>query len=338
MKTKIAINGFGRIGRLALRNLIDHDEAEIVAVNDLADADMLVNLLKYDSAHGRFKYELEMANGHLKTNGKTIPFYSEDNPVNLPWDELDVDVVIECSGAFLTREKANLHLDAGAKRVVLSANAKSDDITTIVMGVNDDDLKADDQIVSNASCTTNCMAPMTKVLNDQFGVEKGYMTTVHAYTSSQKLLDSPHKKDMRRARAAAASIIPTSTGAAQAVELVIPDLKGKLDGLAMRVPVITGSITDCTFILKQEASVEKVNAAMKESAEGPLKGIMEYTEEPIVSTDIIGNKHSCIFDAQLSSVRGNLLKVCAWYDNEAGYAARVVEMALRIGALGKQND
>lgn len=332
-KVKIAINGFGRIGRLAFRELIEFENVEILAVNDLAKPEMLVHLLKYDSAHGRFRHKVEVGTDSFSTKGQKVRIFSEREPSQLPWGELGVDVVLECTGVFLSREKASKHLEAGAGKVVLSAPAKSEDIKTIVLGVNGDQLSADDRIISNASCTTNCLAPMAKVAHDNFGIEKGYMTTVHAYTADQNLQDAPHQKDMRRARAASASIIPTSTGAARAVELAMPELRGRLDGIAFRVPVIAGSITDCTFILSREVTAEEVNEAMRTAAEDSMKGILEYTSDPIVSSDIIGNKHSCIFDSKLTSVQGELLKMAGWYDNEAGYAARVAEVAVRMGRL-----
>lgn len=338
MKIKVAINGFGRIGRLAFKNLIENDEVEVVAINDLADAPMLAHLLKYDSSQGRFGYDVEVKDHSFLINGQEIKVYKEEDPVKLPWHKLGVETVLESSGVFLTREKANKHIEAGAKRVVLSAPAKSEDIRTIVLGVNEEELKDGDTIVSNASCTTNCLSPMVKVMNDTFGIEKGQMTTVHAYTQSQQLQDAPHKKDMRRARAAAVSIIPTSTGATKALELVMPEMKGKLDGYAMRVPVITGSITDCSFILSRETTVEEVNQAMKKAAGHEMKGILEYTTDPIVSVDIIGNKHSCIFDADLTKVNGELVKICGWYDNEAGYAARLAELLVKFSKLAGENS
>ena len=326
--SKIAINGFGRIGRLTFRNLIENDNVEIVAINDLTATDMLAHLLKYDSAHGRFNGTVEHTENSLIVNGKEITVYAQRDPETLPWAELGIDVVIESTGFFRDAEGMGKHIKAGAKKVALSAPA-SGDIKTIVLGVNDGELTADDIMVSNASCTTNCLSPMAKVLDEKFGIESGFMCTIHAYTSDQRIQDAPHS-DKRRARAAAVNMIPTSTGAAKAVALVLPQLKGKLDGYAMRVPTITGSATDLTVTLSKEVTAEEVNAAMKEAAEGPLKGILMYTEDPIVSSDIVGDKHSCIFDAGVTSAKGNLVKVLGWYDNEAGYSARLANLVERL--------
>ena len=326
--SKIAINGFGRIGRLTFRNLIESDNVEIVAINDLTATDMLAHLLKYDSAHGRFNGTVEHTENSLIVNGKEITVYAQRDPETLPWAELGIDVVIESTGFFRDAEGMGKHIKAGAKKVALSAPA-SGDIKTIVLGVNDGELTAEDTMVSNASCTTNCLSPMAKVLDEKFGIESGFMCTIHAYTSDQRIQDAPHS-DKRRARAAAVNMIPTSTGAAKAVALVLPQLKGKLDGYAMRVPTITGSATDLTVTLSKEVTAEEVNAAMKEAAEGPLKGILMYTEDPIVSSDIVGDKHSCIFDAGVTSVKGNLVKVLGWYDNEAGYSARLANLVERL--------
>ena len=328
MSTKIAINGFGRIGRLTFRNLIESDKVEIVAINDLTAVDMLAHLLKYDSAHGRFNGTVEHTENSLIVNGKEITVYAQRDPETLPWAELNIDVVIESTGFFRDAEGMGKHIKAGAKKVALSAPA-SGDIKTIVLGVNDGELTADDTMVSNASCTTNCLSPMAKVLDQKFGIESGFMCTIHAYTSDQRIQDAPHS-DKRRARAAAVNMIPTSTGAAKAVALVLPQLKGKLDGYAMRVPTITGSATDLTVTLSKEVTAEEVNAAMKEAAKGPLKGILMYTEDPIVSSDIVGDKHSCIFDAGITSVKGNLVKVLGWYDNESGYSARLANLVERL--------
>ena len=327
MSTKIAINGFGRIGRLTFRNLIESDKVEIVAINDLTAVDMLAHLLKYDSAHGRFNGTVKHTENSLIVNGKEITVYAQRDPETLPWAELNIDVVIESTGFFRDAKSMGKHIKAGAKKVALSAPA-SGDIKTIVLGVNDGELTADDTMVSNASCTTNCLSPMSKVLDEKFGIESGFMCTIHAYTSDQRIQDAPHS-DKRRARAAAVNMIPTSTGAAKAVALVLPQLKGKLDGYAMRVPTITGSATDLTVTLNKEVTAEEVNAAMKEAAKGPLKGILMYTEDPIVSSDIVGDKHSCIFDAGVTSVKGNLVKVLGWYDNEAGYSARLANLVER---------
>ena len=328
MSTKIAINGFGRIGRLTFRNLIKSDKVEIVAINDLTATDMLAHLLKYDSAHGRFDGTVSHTENSLIVNGKEITVYAQRDPETLPWGEIGVEVVIESTGFFRDAEGMGKHIKAGAKKVALSAPA-SGDIKTIVLGVNDDQLTDADTMVSNASCTTNCLSPMAKVLDEKFGIESGFMCTIHAYTSDQRLQDAPHS-DKRRARAAAVNMIPTSTGAAKAVAFVLPQLKGKLDGYAMRVPTITGSATDLTVQLKTEATAEEINAAMKEAAEGPLKGILMYTEDPIVSSDIVGDKHSCIFDAGVTSAKGNLVKVLGWYDNEAGYSARLANLVERL--------
>jgi glyceraldehyde 3-phosphate dehydrogenase len=326
--SKIAINGFGRIGRLTFRNLIERDNVEIVAINDLTATDMLAHLLKYDSAHGRFNGTVAHTESSLIVNGKEITVYAQRDPETLPWGELGVDVVIESTGFFRDAEGMGKHIKAGAKKVALSAPA-SGDIKTIVLGVNDAELTAEDTMVSNASCTTNCLSPMAKVLDEKFGIESGFMCTIHAYTSDQRIQDAPHS-DKRRARAAAVNMIPTSTGAAKAVALVLPQLKGKLDGYAMRVPTITGSATDLTVQLKTEATAEEINAAMKEAAEGPLKNILCYTEDPIVSSDIVGDKHSCIFDAGVTSAKGKLVKVLGWYDNEAGYSARLANLVERL--------
>ena len=325
---KIAINGFGRIGRLTFRNLLNKSGLEVVAINDLTDTATLAHLLKYDSAHGRFNGTVSHTPNSLIVNGKEIVITAVRNPAELPWGEMGVDMVIESTGIFTSQEQLKMHLTAGAKKVGLSAPAK-DDVKTIVLGVNDELLGADDLTFSNASCTTNCLAPMMKVLNDKFGVEKGYMLTVHAYTNDQSIQDAPHK-DLRRARAAAVSMIPTTTGAAKAVGLVLPELKGKLDGYAMRVPTLTGSATDVTLTLNRAVTKEEINAAMKEASETYLKGILEYTEDPIVSADIVGNPHSCIFDAGITSANGNLVKIMGWYDNEAGYSARMADMTERF--------
>lgn len=326
--SKIAINGFGRIGRLTFRNLIENDNLEIIAINDLTATDMLAHLLKYDSAHGRFNGTVSHTESSLIVNGKEITVYAQRDPETLPWGELGVDIVIESTGFFRDAEGMSKHIKAGAKKVALSAPA-SGDIKTIVLGVNDTELTAEDTMVSNASCTTNCLSPMAKVLDEKFGIESGFMCTIHAYTSDQRIQDAPHS-DKRRARAAAMNMIPTSTGAAKAVALVLPQLTGKLDGYAMRVPTITGSATDLTVQLKTNVTSEEINAAMKEAAEGPLKNILSYTEDPIVSSDIVGDKHSCIFDAGVTSAKGNLVKVLGWYDNEAGYSARLANLVERL--------
>ncbi len=329
-KIRVAINGFGRIGRLTFKYLTQKSNVEVVAINDLTDAHTLAHLLKYDSVHGRFNGTVKVEGGNLVVNGQTIKIVAERDPAKLPWAEHKIDVVLESTGRFVAREDASKHLSAGARKVIISAPAKGKDVKTVVLGVNDADLTQDVDIVSNASCTTNCLAPMAKVIDDNFGIEKGYISTVHAYTQDQNLQDAPHS-DLRRARAAALSIIPTSTGAAKAVGLVLPHLSGKLDGIALRVPVPTGSLTDLTVVLKKEATAAQINAALKAAAEGAMKGILEYTEDEIVSADIVGNPHSCIFDAKLTSVQGNLAKVVGWYDNESGYSARTADLIARIG-------
>lgn len=326
--TKIAINGFGRIGRLTFKALLNKPGIEIVAINDLTEPSILAHLLKYDSVHGRFNGEVVAQESALIVNGKTIRILKERDPRNLPWAKDGVKLVLESTGLFVDEAGAGGHIQAGAKQVVISAPAKGN-IPTVVLGVNDDTLKGDEPIISNASCTTNCLAPMAKVLDDNFGIEKGYISTIHAYTSDQRLQDAPHK-DLRRARAAAYSIIPTSTGAAKAVGLVLPHLKGKLDGIAMRVPIPDGSLTDLTAIVKKEVTAEEINAVMKSAASGAMKGILEYTEDPIVSIDIIGNPHSCIFDAGLTSTNGTLVKVVGWYDNEAGYSNRTADLIAKL--------
>jgi glyceraldehyde 3-phosphate dehydrogenase len=301
---------------------------EVVAINDLTDNATLAHLLKYDSVHGKFPGTVSADEHFLYVNNKKIHAIAERDPKALPWKDMGIDIVIESTGRFTDRESAGLHLNAGAKKVIISAPAKGD-IPTIVLGVNDEVIHADHNIYSNASCTTNCLAPMVKVLDDAFGVESGFMTTIHAYTADQRIQDSPHE-DLRRARAAAISIVPTSTGAAKAVGLVLPHLKGKLNGNAMRVPVPDGSVTDFTATLKKAATVEEINAAFKAASETYLKGILEYCEEPIVSSDILGNPHSCIFDVDLTMVQGNTAKIVGWYDNEAGYSARLAQLTDRI--------
>ena len=327
--TKVAINGFGRIGRLSFRQLLAKEGVEVCAINDLTNVETLAHLLKYDSIHGRFPGDVKVEGGHLVVNGNTIHVSAERDPAALPWAKLGCDVVVESTGVFRDAAGAGKHLTAGAKKVVISAPAKGD-IKTVVLGVNDDIITPADTIMSNASCTTNCLAPMAKVLSDNFGLVKGYITTVHAYTSDQCLQDAPHS-DLRRARAAAMSMIPTTTGAAVAVGLVLPELKGKLDGVAVRVPTSTGSLTDLVAELGRDVTAEEVNAAMKAAAEGPMKGILEYTEDPIVSADIVGNTHSNILDSGMTSAQGNMVKVFGWYDNEMGYSSRVADLVQRIG-------
>jgi glyceraldehyde 3-phosphate dehydrogenase len=327
---KVAINGFGRIGRHSFKFLLANPDIEVVAINDLTDNKTLAHLLKYDSIHGRFNGTVDYNETHLIINGKEILALAEKNPANLPWVNLGVDVVLESTGFFTDKEKAMAHITAGARKVVISAPGTGD-LKTIVLGVNEDMLDGTEQVLSNASCTTNCLAPMVKILDENFGLVHGFMTTVHAYTADQNLQDAPHR-DLRRARAAACSIIPTSTGAARAVELVLPNLKGKLNGTSMRVPVPDGSVTDFTCIVKKNVTVEEVNAAFKKEAEGKLKGLLEYNTDSIVSVDIIGNTHSCILDSELTMVMGgNMVKVVGWYDNETGYSARVTDLIARVG-------
>jgi len=335
MAIKVAINGFGRIGRLVYRIASQTDDIDVVQVNDITDAATLAHLLKYDSVHGVFTGDVAAESGAMVVNGEKVLVSAERDPSALPWGELGIDVVVEATGVFRKRDQIAAHLKAGAKKVVLTVPAKDEIDATIVLGVNDDDLKPEHEIVSNASCTTNCLAPVAKVLHDAFGIKRGYMTTIHAYTNDQRILDLPHK-DLRRARAAAMAIIPTTTGAAKAVGKVIPDLKGKLDGFAMRVPVSDGSVVDLVAELDQEVTVEKVNNALKAAADGALKGILQYTEDPIVSVDVVGNPYSSIFDALSTMVlggSGNLVKVVSWYDNEWGYSCRVVDLVRKITSM-----
>lgn len=326
MAITVGINGFGRIGRNVFRAIAQRGGMDVLAVNDLADSKSLALLLKYDSVHGRFDGNIEAKEKSLFVNGKEVKLFMEKDPAKLPWKALGVDIVIESTGLFTSRAECAKHLDAGAKKVILSAPAKDKIDATIVVGVNNQDLKPEHKIVSNASCTTNCLAPLAKVVNDNFGIEKGLMTTIHAYTNDQRISDLIHK-DLRRARAAAVNIIPTTTGAAKAIGEVIPSLKGKLDGLAMRVPVANGSVTDLVVIVSKDVTVEAINAAMKKAAEGELKGILEYCVDPIVSSDIIGNTHSSIFDSGLTYVIDKrMVKVVSWYDNEWGFSNRMVDL------------
>ncbi|HET6203931.1 MAG TPA: type I glyceraldehyde-3-phosphate dehydrogenase [Planctomycetota bacterium] len=326
MPIVVGINGFGRIGRMVFRAMSARKDFEVVSVNDLTDAPMLAYLLRYDSVHGRFKGTVEASEGKLRVNGKEIRVTAEKDPANLPWRALGVDFAVESTGVFTSKADCSKHLTAGAKKVLLTVPAKDAIDCTVVMGVNEKALKPEHKIVSNASCTTNCVAPMAKVLHEAFGIEKGLMTTVHAYTNDQRILDLVHK-DPRRARAAATNIIPTTTGAARAVGEVIPDLKGKLDGFALRVPVPDGSVTDLVVALKRPATPAEVNAAFREAAAGPLKGILEYTEDPIVSSDVVGNPVSCVLDAKSTmAVPGGLVKTIGWYDNEWGYSNRVCDL------------
>jgi glyceraldehyde 3-phosphate dehydrogenase len=331
-KIKIAINGFGRIGRITFRQILKHDDIEVVAINDLTDSNTLAHLLKYDSVHGRFPGEVSAEEGFLVVNGKKIKIFAEKDPANLPWKDLGVSTVIECTGVFRNREKLTKHLTAGANKVILSvpADNKEDVDITVVLGVNDDKIKPEHKLISNASCTTNCLAPMVKVIHENFGIVRGLMNTIHSYTNDQVILDFPHK-DLRRARSAAMSIIPTKTGAAKAVGLVIPELDKKLDGFSMRVPTPDGSVVDLTCELSKSVTKEEINAAMKKAADGPLKGILEYCTDPIVSIDIVGNPHSSIFDSLLTQViGGNFVKVVSWYDNELGYSTRLVDLVKKI--------
>ena len=335
MSVKIAINGFGRIGRLVFRIAQQRDDIEVVQVNDITNAKTLAHLLKYDSVHGVYPGEVKAEGDSMIVDGKTIKISAERDPAALPWGELGIDVVVESTGVFRSREQVAKHIQAGAKKAVLTVPAKDEIDATIVLGVNDADLKPEHQIVSNASCTTNCLAPIAKILNDKFGIKRGYMTTIHAYTNDQQVLDLPHS-DLRRARAAAVSIIPTTTGAAKAVGKVIPELNGKLDGISMRVPTPDGSVVDLVAELDKNVTVKEINAAVKEAAEGAMKGILEYTEDPIVSIDIVGNPHSSIFDALSTMVmggEGNFVKVVSWYDNEWGYSNRVVDLVEKLASL-----
>ena len=328
---RVAINGFGRIGRMVLKAGLKHPDIEFVAVNDLTDTKTLAHLFKYDSVYGKFKGEIDYNDESLTIDGKEIKIFAEREPENLPWKDLDIDVVVESTGFFRTNKLANKHIIAGAKKVLVSAPCKCDEgkcdvsMTTLVKGVNEETYN-NELIVSNASCTTNCLAPMAKIINDNFKIKRGFMTTIHSYTADQKLVDAPHK-DLRRARAAALNIVPTTTGAAKAVTEVIPELKGKLDGMAIRVPTPDGSLTDFVFEVEKDVTVEEINALFKSVAENELKDIVEYSEEPLVSHDIIGNPHSIIFDSLSTKViDGKLVKILGWYDNEWGYSSRMVDM------------
>ncbi len=333
MAIKVGINGFGRIGRNVFRVIAAREDIDVVAINDLADARTLSILLKYDSVHGRFDGDIEAKEDTLVVKGKEVKLTKEKDPAGLPWKELGVDVVIESTGIFTKKADCAKHLEAGAKKVILSAPAKDRIDATIVMGINENALRPEHKIVSNASCTTNCLGPLAKVINDNFQIEKGLMTTIHAYTNDQNVADMMHK-DLRRARAAAVNIIPTTTGAAKAIGEVIPELKGKLDGMAMRVPVANGSVTDLVATVKKNVSIEEVNRAFKAAAGNELNGILEYCEDPLVSSDIIGNEHSCILDAMSTCViDGNLIKVIGWYDNEWGYSNRMVDLVELIAKI-----
>jgi len=329
MAVNVGINGFGRIGRLVFRRILKQGGFNVVGINDITDAKTLAYLLKYDSVHGVFEGDVKAEDNAIIVDGKRYRVSAEKDPSRLPWKELAAEIVIEGTGIFTSREKLQPHIAAGAKKVLLTAPAKDEIDATVVLGVNDGVLKGTEQFVSNASCTTNCLAPMVKVLHTTFGVEQGFMTTIHSYTNDQRLLDLPHK-DLRRARAAAMSIIPTTTGAARTVGKVIPELKGKLDGFSLRVPTPDASITDFVCLLKKPATKEQVNEAMKQAAAGPMKGILQYTEDELVSTDIIGNPHSCIFDSKLTMAMGSTVKVFGWYDNEWGFSCRVVDLLAKI--------
>jgi glyceraldehyde 3-phosphate dehydrogenase len=331
---KVGINGFGRIGRTVFRILSDRDDIQVAAINDLFENQQLVYLLKYDSVMGVFDKEVTADDDYMYVGGQKIAMTAEKDPANIPWGKLGVDIVIEATGVFTKKEQLEKHLAGGAKKVILTVPAKDEIDATIVMGVNDDTLKPEHRLISNASCTTNCLAPIAKILNERFGIEEGFITTVHAYTNDQRLADVPHK-DFRRSRAATQNIIPTTTGAARAVGKVLPELKGKLDGMAMRVPVPDGSIVDLVAKVRERPSTEQVNAAVREAAAGPLKEIVEYSEVPLVSTDIIGNPHSSVFDALSTNATGDgYVKVVAWYDNEWGYSNRVVDLIDRLAAVG----
>ena len=328
---RVAINGFGRIGRITMRAFLKKQNVEVVAINDLTDIKTLTHLFKYDSVHRQFDGVVEATEKGIRFNGKEVQVFAERDPSKLPWKELEVDVVVESTGLFRTRDSASAHLKAGAKQVVISAPAKDKDIPSVVLGVNDDVVDLKSEIISNASCTTNCAAPMVKVLEDAVHVESIFVSTVHSYTSDQRLQDSPHS-DLRRARAAANSIIPTTTGAAKALGRIFPHLEGHLGGAGIRVPVINGSLTDLTCIVRSDIDEAGVKALFKAAADGSMKGILEYTDEPIVSCDIISNPHSCIFDSELTSVIGKMVKVVGWYDNESGYSNRMADLIVRLGA------
>jgi len=330
MALKVAINGFGRIGRLVFRELLTrNNDIELIGINDLTDVNTLAHLFKYDSVHGIFKGDISTEGNNLIINGNKIVVSAERNPENIPWG--DIDIVVESTGIFRDRDGMTKHLNNGAKKVILSAPAKGELDATVVLGVNENILTGNEKLISNASCTTNCLAPMVKVLNDNFSVKRGFMTTVHAYTNDQSLLDMPHS-DLRRARAAAVNAIPTSTGAAKAVGLVLPELKGKLQGYAVRVPVPDGSLTDLTVELGKEVTADEINNVMKQAADTSLKGILQYSDEPLVSSDIVGNPYSCIFDSKLTDANGHLVKVVGWYDNEFGYSNRTADL---VSILGK---
>ena len=329
---RIAINGFGRIGRLTLRYLLNDANVEVVAVNDLTDSKTSAHLFKFDTAHGIYSESVKSKENSIEIGDKSIAYSSIRNPEELPWGELNVDIVLECTGVFRTEDLVRKHLTAGAKRVVISAPAKGGEVPFVVLGVNDEIVKPETEVISNASCTTNCLAPVVQLIHEKWGISHGFVTTTHGYTADQRLQDSPHS-DLRRARAAAQNIIPTSTGAATAVGVVIPEMKGRLDASALRVPVITGSLIELTCVVDKNATFEEINAAFKQASENQFKGILEYNDDLIVSSDIVGNKHSSIFDAPLTSVNGNLIKVTSWYDNEAGYSARMADLAVKMANM-----
>ena len=329
MKVRIAINGFGRIGRVFLRSVLKHPSFEVVAINDLSSSEIMSHLFKYDSVHRTFEGKVSYTSDLIVIDDKPIYYSSISEPEKLPWKDLKVDIVLECTGNFKTKELASKHLKAGANKVIISAPPTDSDIKTIVMGVNDDLIDGTEQILSNASCTTNSAAPMIQLINNHFGIESAYITTIHSYTTDQRLHDSPHN-DLRRARAGATSIVPTTTGAAKAITKIFPDLADKMGGCGIRVPVPDGSLTDITCIIKENTSVAEINELFKKAASGPLNGILSYIEEPIVSVDVLGNKHSCVFDSKLTSVIGKMVKVVGWYDNEVGYSNRLVDLVAKI--------
>ncbi len=328
-KKRIAINGCGRIGRLTFKLLMEKEQIELVAINDLTDPKTIAHLLQYDSVHGKYQQVVKEKDGDIWVNGKVVKVFAEKNPELIPYNDLDIDIVLESTGKFTDRQSAAGHLKAGAKKVIITAPAKDTSIPTVVLGVNDYILTGEEDIISNASCTTNCLAPMVKVLDEYFGIVKGFVSTVHSYTNDQNLHDAPHR-DLRRARAAAYSIIPTTTHAAKAMELVLPELKGKIEASAMRVPVPDGSLTDLIVQLKRDTTAAEINQVFQHAATHELKGIVEYVTDPIVSIDIIGNPHSCIFDSELTAANGNLIKIVGWYDNESGYSNRLVDLVMRL--------
>ena len=329
MKVRIAINGFGRIGRVFLRSVLKHPSIEVVAINDLSSSETMSHLFKYDSVHRTFEGKVSYTSDSIVVDDKPIYYSSISEPEKLPWKDLKVDVVLECTGNFKTKKLASKHLKAGANKVIISAPPSDSDIKTIVIGVNDDIIDGTEQILSNASCTTNSAAPMIQLINNHFGIESAYITTIHSYTTDQRLHDSPHN-DLRRARAGATSIVPTTTGAAKAITKIFPDLADKMGGCGIRVPVPDGSLTDITCIIKENTSVAEINELFKKAASGSLNGILSYIEEPIVSVDVLGNKHSCVFDSKLTSVIGKMVKVVGWYDNEVGYSNRLVELVAKF--------